>query len=197
MNLISRKITSFLIGEYRASESYLTKAGSEYSSFVKNKLYFNSFIEKINVPLCQDYGLYYNEGRFESLKVDKYSTPSYLSQLPDKKYFYKPVIGHKGEGAGFFQKNDNVIIINGKDESLESLEIALKNSSSNDPNGITLISEYLCPHDDIKKLSPKALPTFRILTFQEETNEINIVHAVLRMGLGDSYIDNFSNKGLG
>ncbi len=118
-------------------------------------------------------------------------TKSALDSLKDGKYFIKEVAGSCG---------DNAILLTKKSEKLSFRHVTKGYISLEDVWNITnktdfMVQEYIENHSDIKKLSPYALSTIRIVTTRFHDN-VHILSADMRVSCQENaVVDNFHKHG--
>lgn len=118
-------------------------------------------------------------------------TKSAFNSLKDGKYFIKEVTGSCGNDA---------ILLNKKDGNLNFRHVTNGNISLKKLLNITkkmdfLVQEHVENHADIKKLSPFALSTIRIVTTRFH-DDVHILSADMRVSCQkDAVVDNFHKRG--
>lgn len=106
----------------------------------------------------------------------------------ETKLIYKPKSASGGKGIQVFEYDE---------KSIESVYLTLKEL----PEG--LIEGFINQHPEMKTLSVNAVNTIRVVTVYTnedfpgvEKNKVNFLYTGLRMGKGDSYVDNMHSGGL-
>ena len=61
---------------------------------------------------------------------------------------------------------------------------------------IYTIEEIIVNCDELRKMNPSSLNTFRVITVVDKKGEVHILYATLRMGIGDSFVDNVCQGGV-
>ena len=124
--------------------------------------------------------------------IKKYKkTFSALKSLDNGTYFVKELSGLCGNNAMIINKTDNDMtfrhVTKGKITKDEFKNITGKR--------IFFVQKYVENHEKIKKLSPVALSTVRIVTTRFNTN-VHILSSDLRVGCSEnSIVDNFAKEG--
>lgn len=59
-----------------------------------------------------------------------------------------------------------------------------------------VVQRFLGAHASMREHSPGALPTLRVITCLDEAGAPEVTHAILRMGGGGSFMDNFHGEGV-
>ena len=106
-----------------------------------------------------------------------------------EKLFVKPTFGLGGRGIMVFNLKD------GKFLDKEGLELNAAFLLENLKNEHYIIQKGLIQHEEISKIYPKAINTFRIMT-KVENGKGEIIYSMLRMGQKGNQIDNASQHGL-
>ena len=106
----------------------------------------------------------------------------------EEKIMYKPLDASGGYGIEVFFLKDTAI------EEVYKKLISL-------PDGI--VEQYLLQHSEMQKLSLNSVNTIRIVTVRTgeeiegvENGKVNFVYAGVRMGQGESYVDNLHSGGM-
>lgn len=105
-----------------------------------------------------------------------------------KRVMYKPIAGHRGYGVEAFYLNPGNI-----KEVYEKLATY--------PAGV--VEEYITQHPDMSKLAPASVNSLRFVTISsyekpldEKGNNFDIVYSIVRIGKGDSIVDNLHSGGM-
>lgn len=106
----------------------------------------------------------------------------------ESKIMYKPLSSSGGHGIEVFELSSDTM-----EETFNTISAL--------PKGI--LEGYLIQHPEMKKLSLKSVNTIRVVTIMTEDdvpnvekNKVNLVYAGVRMGQGDSYVDNLHSGGM-
>jgi len=105
-----------------------------------------------------------------------------------KKLIIKPIMGQAGRGVELAVKRDDKIIIKSKDT-----EVSLGNYVL---SGKAIVQEFISQHEIVAKISSSSVNTVRIVTLYTKSQESIIVSTMMRFGINDSYIDNWSAGGI-
>lgn len=118
-------------------------------------------------------------------------TESAFNSLPDGKYFIKEVTGSCGNDAILLTKENGALNfrhVTKGDISLDEFWNITKKRSF-------MVQEYVENHADIKKLSPFALSTIRIVTTRFH-DDVHILSADMRVSCQENaVVDNFHKRG--
>ena len=117
---------------------------------------------------------------------------NYIGQLFKKhnlkSLIVKPVTGQSGLGIVLaYKKDDKILIQIGKHEiALEKFKLREK----------SILQEYISQEETLSQFSEYSVNTIRILTLYTRGNEPIVLSALMRFGVGKSYIDNWSAGGV-
>lgn len=105
----------------------------------------------------------------------------------------KPGYSSKGRGIGAFRRVGNRWW--GSDGDFDTRALARHVQACLDRHGV--VQELLSTHAQLKKLSPGALPTLRVVTCRNEAGEPESCATILRLGSGGNRpVDNFNAGGI-
>jgi hypothetical protein len=114
-----------------------------------------------------------------------------------EKLFIKPRFGMEGKGIAVFNKRGGRFT-NEQDAAFDQSYFTGNGDrqiAGRDTSGFFIVQEGLRQHEELNRIYPHAINTYRIVT--ECTNgEVRIMFGVLRMGSGGRQIDNSSSGGL-
>lgn len=113
-----------------------------------------------------------------------------IAESNSKTVFFKPAMGLGGQGIWVFNK-DNGIFKDKENNTLSADLIRQKLIISDN----YIMQEGIIQHDELNKMYPRAVNTFRIMT-KTENGKVKILFAMLRMGQGGNQLDNASLSGL-
>lgn len=162
---------------------------SNHTCILRNKLLFNIVANGFGIKTAKNL-LLVNRGEVTSLEPDFPASVGNLLNMGDAEYFCKLVDGECGIGIfmlvvrnGCFYVNDNLIAESGL------IELFVK--------GVYLIQEVVRQHDDMKALHPSSLNTLRLVTVRSlKDGIVHLLPSILRIGTGDSIVDNTSRGGI-
>jgi len=112
-----------------------------------------------------------------------------IRETDARKLFVKPTFGLGGRGILVFNKQEDGFF-NQDNEKLSAAFII-----NNLPGQHYIVQKGLIQHEEINRIYPKAINTFRIMT-KTEHGRSEIIYAMLRMGQKGNQIDNASQHGL-
>ncbi|MDO4470453.1 MAG: sugar-transfer associated ATP-grasp domain-containing protein [Bacillota bacterium] len=161
----------------KEKQKYLTsKQGLEFAKLVDSKEVF--------VKLCSKKEMYKELAEFtkrEQLYSEECTFKEFL-EFAEKhsEVLYKPDMADCGKGIEKWVFTSN---------NIESLYAKFKEEPS-------VLDELVIQHSLLSKLNPSSVNTIRIFTLVLESGECEIIGAALRMGKGNTIIDNYSAGGL-
>jgi hypothetical protein len=156
----------------------------EHLSIISNKLSFSLYCEKNNLPVpklishnmgknCYFNGEYYKvNSKKELLNFFKIV----LDRSQREHLFVKPVSLYGGTGCYRISKSSLI-----KDVE-ESADFILLNGCIHE--------EMVIQHKDVNKIHSGCVNTLRVETFIDQNEEIHILSAFMRFGIGKSFVDN-------
>lgn len=153
----------------------------EYSIIFDDKEVCYQLCKALNVPLPEQFGALDPKENYKQKLIDM------INQYPEKKLIIKPVRGSGGKDILLAHKNNDKIVIQKKDEIslLENFTLEYR----------SVVQGYLEQHPKLSIYS-KSLNTIRVVTLLSRGNEVSIVGAFMRFGIGESYVDNLSSGGI-
>ncbi len=101
------------------------------------------------------------------------------------RFIFKPSDGNRGKGIFAFDY-----------EQAEEKFNYIKESVLTNENETGIIEPIIENEESLKKIHPQSLNTFRIPTFIDKEGNLSIIGAYLRIGRGDSVVDNFAAGGM-
>ena len=131
-------------------------------------------------------GLFYNNRK--SL-IDAEQVQKIVSESQARKLFFKPTKGLGGRGIFVFSKHEKFIDDDNNEFSVDFIKSTL------DEKEDYILQEGLQQHDELNKIYPNAVNTFRVMT-EMKNGQVKILYGMLRMGQGGSHLDNASQTGL-
>ncbi len=161
----------------------------DYVSLINNKLYFALFCEKtsIKTPKLVSYNLGANF--FFNGEVTKLETKEELHEFYEKVFdqhgmetlFFRPPSDFGGKGCFKLAKSD---FKNDLDTIYRTLI-----------HGNYVHTEVIEQHEDINQIHGKSVNTLRIISLVTSDGVTEIISAVLRLGVGNSVVDNATSGG--
>lgn len=118
-------------------------------------------------------------------------------ELPDCDLFVKPSTGRGGRGAERWDCMEPGLYVSPAGERLTGADL-LHRLVSNSRRRSLLVQPRLTPHPELEKLTAGALPTLRVLTCLNESDEPEVMAAMLRTSFGKNRtVDNLHAGGIG
>ena len=164
------------------------------------------FVAKFSRKLTAKYDV---DREFEKMLYNKEMTNHYFSELVRRPWcvntkitledftekfaesgriIYKPLDGNRGKGVEAFNVN--------RDNAAEVF-----NQLVTFPEGV--VEEYVVQHPEMNKICPASVNTIRVVTISSNTQPVmadgrmmDVAYASLRMGGGNSIVDNFHSGGM-
>ena len=173
--------------------------GSSYHSYARRKLrkevqtYEHQVIfndKSVSEQLCKgmgikmptSYGLIDPVGDCRSM-IEKIFRDTGLNEL-----IIKPILGHAGRGIMLAVKTSDGIVIKTKESECSLAEYAFKDKS--------IIQEIIVQNTAIAKISNSSLNTIRVVSLLTRSQEVIVLSASMRFGVGSAYVDNWSAGGI-
>lgn len=159
------------------------------TAVLRDKVLFGMLTDYAGVGSARNIAILENGDSFDT-EMKKYSSlECILQKSPSKEFFIKPAGGECGVGIMKVTK-DPELNINGKRSSFSELKQLIGNTRY-------IIQANVSQHPDIAALHPQSLNTIRLVTARNpQTEEIDLFSAVLRVGTGSSFVDNWAQGGL-
>lgn len=160
------------------------------TAVLRDKLLFGMFTSYYGVSSIENLAIITN-GRLFNLETKKYQPiKEFFTNLDKKDLFLKPIDGQCGEGIYHMIIQKGFITLNSVEMSMGDIENLLSHSSY-------LIQPTITQNDKMKSLHPQSLNTIRLVTIRnEKTGQLEIFPSILRIGTGNSFVDNTSQGGL-
>lgn len=119
----------------------------------------------------------------------KITEDEFVERFKDStKIFYKPLAGNRGIGVASFDIDEKNI----RDVYGELAKL---------PDGV--VEEYVLQHEKMSQLAPSSVNTIRVVTISSNSKPVNdagehidVAYAALRIGGGNSIVDNFHSGGM-
>lgn len=162
----------------------------EQTAIVKNKLLFEKFLVKNNIPTPSIF--FYNtknkftyEGEIYDIETKNAFSSFLLKVFSEKKIeqiFCKPVDGVKGENIFILTKDTHQEITDGLMDLISSKEF--------------IFQEVIAQNADLKKINSSSINTLRIATYKNEKDEVEILAGFIRVGRNGAIVDNAHKGGI-
>lgn len=159
------------------------------TTILRDKLYFGFFTDSLGINSGENIGLITGLDTFIISNKQTVSTEEFLHSL-NGSYFFKPIDGECGSGIikldieeGVCREGVNIITIK---EILDKVK-----------EDRYLVQKLVIQHPMMASLHPQSLNTLRLVTIRNIHNgEIVVFPSILRIGTGESFVDNTSKGGL-
>jgi len=113
-----------------------------------------------------------------------------IAESSAKKIFIKPRFGLGGRGIMVFTNTGNNSYVNDDGEQLDHSFFV-----NQIKDGFYIVQEGMVQHEELNKVYPSSVNTFRIMT-ECINGKAKIIYALFRMGSGGQQIDNASSGGM-
>lgn len=180
------------IPNYFAYYLYFPKFFKHYIIISDDKELSFKLFESNNIPQPTTIFQYKNQFFYNKTKdiINEVEVDQMIENSKSKTLFFKPTLGLGGKGIWVFNKKENVFV----DDKNQILNAELiKNNLKKEDN--YLMQEGIVQHEELNKIYPTAVNTFRIMT-KTDKGKVKILFAMLRMGQGGIQLDNASLAGL-
>ncbi len=184
------------------AQYYAAKNGQFDPRYIPNDLYFTIIDQHFN---SRKLGYGFNDKNYYSLIFPNILQPKVLVRKIGCFLYSEDYILIDADSAMNIISSEKEVIIKPTQETGSGRDISFfkTNESENEIRALLLddiekdyiIQTIVCQHDSLASIYPKALNTIRITTLMMEDG-VHILSAVLRMGSGNSRVDNASNGGI-
>lgn len=177
--------------DYYMFEFY-RKNGWERNSYLTILRYFR-LVEMLNKALPQrlnlenkafQHEMFHDFIRRDWMLISKDTSSKQLLEFLDKHaggVIVKPLRGEQGRGIGKLRRIEQ--------EKIDKLLLDARNSDF-------LIEELLVNTKELAVLNPSSLNTLRVFTLTDRTGNVHILEMMLRVGNGESCVDNWGSGGI-
>lgn len=174
---------------------------------LEDKWVMQQYLTSMNLPVPKTYGLLHPQFGISS-SGKPFQQPNHLASIiePDlpTTLFIKPRGGRQGRNifkADVRRSTPDKIVItsNGHEQDLDHFFDSLPHDAFDDYGGGYhgwLVQAYIQQHDFLNTLNPYTVNTVRVLTFIDSNNNIQVQHAILRLGRRGGTADNWTSGGL-
>lgn len=167
------------------------KAEHSPTAILRDKLLFGMFTEYFGIKSPKNIAISDKNGLLDLETKNIISFQDFLNKYPNGDFFAKPIDGECGDGIFHLQMKNGNIIINNQSSNAEELEKRLSEWRY-------LIQSTVEQHPLMSSLHPQSTNTIRLVTVRNKcSNNTPVVFpSILRIGTGDSIVDNTSQGGL-
>lgn len=159
------------------------------TALLRDKVYFAMFTDALGVNSGKNVCLINNGSAFSFKDKCHIALDTMLDTLYGN-YVFKPVGGECGKGIYFINAQKGQFSLDDTELTPNKLKELLGKEKY-------LVQEIVVQHLDMASLHPQSLNTLRLVTIRNiHTGEIRVFPSILRIGTGDSKVDNTSQGGL-
>ena len=159
------------------------------TAILRDKLYFAFFTQSLGINSGNNIAVIDGDRAFRCSDKKYIDLKEFLSGL-DGNLIFKPVDGECGSGIFKIQAADGKLYKGEKAIEFNELIESLMHDKY-------LVQEVVRQHPLMASLHPQSLNTIRLVTVRNfHTNEITVFPSILRIGTGESFVDNTSQGGL-
>lgn len=156
---------------------------------LRDKLLFSIFLEGLGLRGGRTV-FYTSGGNLYSYATKSAAAPEELSALGNKKLFCKPLDGQCGEGIFILQVKDGKLLVDDKPIDIAGLRERCS-------GGRYLMQEMVTQHPMMSRLHAQSINTIRLQTVRSlKDGQVYVLPSYLRVGTGESIVDNISRGGL-
>lgn len=156
---------------------------SYYMSILEDKYVCDRFLKSFGFPIAESLGLLEN-GKITWI-TERITEPVENILHRDIHCYCKMITGWGGSKVYKLEVQDGIMMINNKVSQVEELISLTK-------TGIFILQKILIQHSSISRLNPSCVNTLRIITVHDG-REIHKIGSFLRIGIGNSHVDNISS----
>jgi len=154
-----------------------------YQILFSNKLISYRLCRDIGVPVPHTYGLIEPRQNFSDMIMD------WFRESGTDRLFIKPLLGAGGRDAAVAIKDGNNVIVKTRSGRIPLPQYRLKESM--------VVQEVIRQDARMAAFSPASVNTLRIVTMITKKDDTIVIAAIMRNGVGDSHVDNWSAGGIG
>ena len=156
---------------------------------LRDKILFNIFANGIGIKTPQNV-FYSSNGKIYDFQSKQEMSPADLMKLDGSELFCKIINGECGNGIFKLTIQDNQCFINGQLSNSEDVWKKLTSARY-------LAQNVIKQHASLASLHPQSINTLRIITVKSRKDGvIRVFPSILRIGTGDSIVDNTSQGGI-
>src|SRR4030042_3451487 len=100
----------------------------------------------------------------------------------------KPLFGERGRGIVLAERSNDTVVIRKAEAIIPLQDYCLKEQA--------IVQEVVSQDSRMAAFSPHSVTTHRVLTMITPQDQVLIINAYLRTGVGNAYVDNFSAGGV-
>ena len=159
------------------------------TAILRNKFFFGMFCDYLGVNSGYNVGLITDSSVYLPHLKKTVSIDSFCEYF-NGEYFVKLIDGECGCGIFTLSINGGNILLNGKEaNTTEILQMTKR--------GKYLVQTKISQHPEMASLHPQSLNSIRLVTVKNiNSGKITVFPSILRIGTGDSFVDNTSQGGI-
>jgi hypothetical protein len=154
----------------------------EYVILFDDKLICERLCKEIGISTPVSYGIIRPDEDY------KQTIESLFHEMEKDTLFIKPLRACGGRGIILARKCDDKLFIQSKTNYIPLSDFNLMETS--------IVQEVIEQHPRLAEFSANSVNTSRIVTMYTKNNEVIILAATIRFGIGQSYVDNVSSGGI-
>lgn len=168
----------------------LNKPSAESStSVLRNKLLFSLVAGGMGLKTPETL-FFSNNGELTDFATKQTATYESICALEDCRMFCKPLDGECGRGIFIMEVKGHQVMIDGESADRSVFE-------EHFAKGRILVQQLVEQHPALASLHPQSLNTIRLVTVKGlKDGKIHVLPSIIRIGTGESVIDNTSQGGL-
>ena len=155
---------------------------NEYRILFNDKAVCERLCREIGVRMPHTYGIISSEQNFKEKII------SWFQNFESDSFIVKPILGRAGLGIVLAKRIDNNIIIQSQKGLTPLHDFDLMEN--------VIVQEVLLQDSRMSAFSSSSVNTIRVITMFTKNESIIVVSAMMRCGVGESYVDNVSSGGI-
>ena len=156
---------------------------------LRDKLLFGMYASSLGVNTPKNLALIHRDSAYNLSTNQETDTISFLENLKGD-FFFKLINGECGNNIFHVVADSGSLRVN--DENISANELKLKMGT-----GKFLVQKTVLQHPLMSSLHPQSLNTIRLVTIKgTKSGKISVLPSILRIGTGQSVVDNTSQGGL-
>jgi hypothetical protein len=179
---------------------YFPLSYKEYGVVCEDKLLTYAMLKAYEVPqpkllFCFDHNTFFDGA---NNPVTTAEADAVINAASAKTLFVKPRFGSEGKGIAIFNKKDGVFRNDQNtvlDHTFFEKDAGDRKIPGRDASGFYIVQEGLTQHDELSRIYPQAVNTYRIIT-EYINGDARVLYCVVRLGSGGRQIDNASAGGI-
>jgi hypothetical protein len=160
---------------------------SYYRSLLEDKYIFDRFMKSYNFPLAQMRGIIMNNSIFWLNEKGTEPLEAIINYELD--CYCKMLTKWGGQDVHKLEINDRNVTIDNKLSDIPGLKKMVSNA-------IFVLQTTICQHPEMNRINSSCVNTVRAITIHNGEYATNFIN-YLRLGVGNSIVDNISHGGLG